>query len=57
MGCSEDKHGGCGPSFELGTAEYEAALLIATPRGSVYTEMDSVIFAVACSPYLETGLH
>lgn len=40
MGCTDDKHGGCGPSFELGTAEYEAGLLIATTRGSVYTEND-----------------
>jgi hypothetical protein len=40
MGCTEDKHGGCRSSFELRTAEYEAGLLIATPRGSMYTEND-----------------
>jgi hypothetical protein len=40
LGCTEENHGGCGPSLELGTAEYEAGLLIAIPRGSVYTEND-----------------
>jgi len=40
MGCTEDKHGVCGPSLELGTAEYETGLLIVTSRGTVYTEND-----------------
>jgi hypothetical protein len=37
VGCTEDKNGGWGPSLELGTAEYEAVLLLVTPRGTVYT--------------------